>query len=56
MPAVELTVRLLPTAVGDNQDAITHFQVSVNDLFEYALRNSEDSDMLGLQYITRLIY
>jgi hypothetical protein len=44
----ELTVRLLPPAVGDNSDAITHFQASVNDLFDYALRNSEDSDMVGI--------
>jgi len=44
----ELTVRLLPPAIGDNQDAITHFQASVNDLFDYALRNVDDSDMVGL--------
>ena len=31
----EITVRLLPPAIGDNQDAITHFQASVNDLFDY---------------------
>ena len=52
----EITVGLLPPAVEDNPDAITHFQDSVNDLFEYDLRNSEDSHMVGLQYITRLIY
>ena len=51
----ELTVRLLPPAVGDNQDAITNFQATVHDLFDYALRNV-DSDMAGLQYITRSIY
>jgi len=45
----ELTVRLLPPAVGDNQDAITHFQASVNDLFDYALRNVDDSDMVGVK-------
>jgi hypothetical protein len=44
----ELTVRLLPPAVGDDSDAITHFQSSVTDLFEYALRYCEDSDMVGL--------
>jgi len=44
----ELTVRLLPPAIGDNQDAITHFQTSVNDLFDYALRNVDDSDMVGV--------
>jgi hypothetical protein len=36
----ELTVRLLPPAVGDNSDAITHFQASVNDLFQYAQLDS----------------
>jgi hypothetical protein len=44
----ELTVRLLPPIAGDNSDAITHFQASVNDLLDYALRNSEDSDMVGI--------
>ena len=44
----ELTVLLLPLAVEDNQDAITHFQASVNDLFGYALRNVGDSDMVGV--------
>ena len=52
----ELTVRLLQPAVEDNQDAITHFQASVNDLFDYALRNVDDPDMVGVQYITRSIY
>jgi len=28
----ELIVRLLPPALGDDSDAITHFQASVNDL------------------------
>ena len=46
--AKELTVRLLPPAVGDNQDALKHFQASVNDLFDYALRNVDDSDMVGV--------
>jgi len=44
----EVTVRLLPPAVGDNQDGITHFQTSVNDLFYYALKNVDDSDMVGV--------
>ena len=43
----ELTVRLLPSAVEDNPDAITHFQASVNDIFDYALRNV-DSEMVGV--------
>ena len=44
----ELTVRLLPPVVGDNSDAVTHFQASENDLFDYALRNVDDSDMVGV--------
>jgi len=44
----ELTVRLLPPAVEDNQDAITHFQASVNDLFDYALTDVDDSYMVGV--------
>jgi len=44
----ELTVRLFTPAVGDDSDAMSHFQASVTDLFEYALRNSRDSDMVGL--------
>ena len=44
----ELTVRLLPPAVGDGSDAVTHFQASVNDLFDYALRDVHDSDMVGI--------
>jgi len=45
----ELTVRLLPSAVEDNPDAITHFQASVNNLFDYALRNVDESDMVGVK-------
>jgi hypothetical protein len=44
----ELNVRLLPPAVGDDSDAISNFQASVTDLFEYALRHCSDSDMVGL--------
>jgi hypothetical protein len=44
----EVTVRLLPPAAGDDSDAITHFQASVNDLFQYALRNCADSNMVGI--------
>ena len=44
----ELTVRLLTPALGDDSVAMTHFQASVTDLFEYALRNCRDSDMVGL--------
>jgi hypothetical protein len=44
----ELTVRLSLPAVGDDSDAITHFQTSVTNLFEYALRNCADSDTVGI--------
>jgi len=44
----ELRVRLLPPVLGDNPYALTHFQASVNDLFDYALRNVGDSDMVGV--------
>jgi hypothetical protein len=44
----ELTVRLFPPVLGDNSDAITHFKTSVNDLFDYALRNVGDSVMAGV--------
>jgi hypothetical protein len=44
----ELTVLLLLPAVGYDSDTITHFQSSVTDLFDYALRNCNDSDMVGL--------
>jgi len=34
--------------VGDDSDAVSHFQTSVTDPFEYALRDCSDSDMVGL--------
>ena len=43
-------MRLLPPAAGDSSDAITHFQASVNDLFDYALRGVNDSDMFGITF------
>ena len=44
----ELTVRLLPPPGGDDTNPMTHFQVSVTELFGYALRDCRDSDMVGL--------
>ena len=44
----ELIVRLLPPALRDNSDAMTHFQSSVNDHFDYALRDVNDLDMVGI--------
>jgi hypothetical protein len=51
----ELTVRLLPPVVGDDSDAVTHFQASVNDLFDFALRNVADGTRWVLQYKMKLI-
>ena len=47
MPRYRVNSTPLPLAVEDNPDAITHFQASVNDLYGNALRNSEDSGMVG---------
>ena len=44
----EQTVRLLPPAQGDDSDGMTHFQATLTDLFDYALRNYRDSDTVGL--------
>jgi len=42
----QLTARLLPPA--DNSDAGGHFLASVNELFEYALQDVSDSDVVGI--------
>ena len=44
----ELSVRLLPAPDGDDRNPMSHFQTSVTELFEYALRDCQDSDMFGL--------
>jgi len=43
---LQLTVRLLPPA--DNSDPVGHFLTSVNELFEYALQDVIDSDMVAI--------
>ena len=43
----QLTVRLLPPP--HDSDPITHFIDSMSDLFEYALRISDVSDMVGVK-------
>jgi len=40
----QLTARLLPPA--DNSDPVGHFLASMNELFEYALQDVSDSDMV----------
>jgi len=45
----QLTVRLLPPPEGkEDPKPMSHFVDSVTDLFEYALRDLEDSDMVGI--------
>ena len=46
----QLTVRLLPPPEGEDEDPnpMSHFLDSVTELFEYALRDLEDSDMVGI--------
>ena len=49
----QLTVRLLPPP--PDSEPITHFLDSTSDLFEYALRNSDESDMVGVRLVTMSI-
>ena len=44
----QLTVRLLPPYEGEDPNPMSHLLASVTDLFEYALRDCEDSDMVGI--------
>ena len=44
----QLTVRLLPPAEGQDSNPMSHFLDSVTELFDYALRDLEDSDMVGI--------
>ena len=44
----QLTVRLLPPPEGQDSNPMSHFLDSVTELFEYALRDLEDSDMVGI--------
>jgi hypothetical protein len=44
-----ITVRLLPPPEGEEDpNPMSHFLDSVTELFEYALRDLEDSDMIGI--------
>jgi len=42
------TVHLLPPYEGEDSNPMSNFLASVTELFEYALRNCEDSDMVGI--------
>ena len=44
----QLTVHLLPPFEGEDSNPMSHFLASVTELFEYALRDCEDSDMVGV--------
>jgi len=49
---IQLTVHLL--GPSDDDDPVSHFVASVNDLFDHALQNVRDSDMLGMTLQNRL--
>jgi hypothetical protein len=42
----QLVVRLLPPS--NAREPVSHFLASVNDIFEHALQNLSDSDMVGI--------
>jgi len=44
----QLTVHLLPPPEGQDSNPMSHFLDSVAELFDYALRDLEDSDMVGI--------
>jgi len=44
----QLTVRLLPPSEGEDSNLMSHFFASVSVLFEYALQNCDDSEMVGI--------
>jgi hypothetical protein len=44
----QLTVRLLPPQQEVDSNTMSHFLASVSDLFEYALHNGDDSNMVGI--------
>jgi hypothetical protein len=41
-------VRLLLPPDETLTDPVTHFETSINDLFDYAISNVDDSEMVGL--------
>jgi len=41
-------VRLAPPQEGEEASPMSHFIASVSDLFDYALQNCDDSDMVGI--------
>ena len=51
----ELKVRLLPPPDGDDTNPMTHFQASVTELFEYANRDCQDSHMVTLSVLEKVV-
>ena len=49
----QLSMRLLPPPEGEDPNPMYHFLDSVTELFEHALRDLEDSDMVGLQLVMK---
>ena len=47
-PGTQLTVRLLPPPEEEDPNPMSHFLDSVTELFEHALRDIEDSDMVEI--------
>jgi len=44
----QLIVRLLPSSNDDARDPVRTFLASVKELFQHALQNLRDSDMVGI--------
>jgi hypothetical protein len=44
----QFTVLLLSPTQGVDSNPVSHFLGSVSDLFEHALQNCDDSDMVGI--------
>jgi hypothetical protein len=44
----QFTVRLLPPTEGIDSNQRSHFLASVPDLFEHALQNCDDTDIVGI--------
>ena len=44
----QLTIELLPPSIGGDMNPGTHFQASVTELLDYAVRDCRDSDMVGI--------
>jgi len=45
----QLTARLLPPSEGEDSNPMSHFLSRMTELFVYALRDYEDSDMIGVK-------